>query len=237
MIDTGCRQLEQISNSPKQSSLQFLLSCASACRECSGVKELPIEKPKERNTTEQVKVKTQPKQQAPTMGVLVVLLNPIVPGKVVVKNKAGKVLKELDADREGQAEFLLRRNEQYEVEATSPGYSSGVATSKTLTGQTIVRVQLNAQSRVLRLASMPPGAEVVIDKKAVVSEMVGGIATVAGVTPTKHSILVRHPEYNDFTADIDFSRVGLGEAAYADCDARACFEAVDQLESGSDNSD
>ena len=99
----------------------FGSGCLRRQRRSAQVKELPIEKPKERTTTEQVQVKTQPRQQTPTTGVLVVLLNPIVPGKVAVKNEAGRVLKEVDSDREGQAEFLLPRNKQYQVEASLPG--------------------------------------------------------------------------------------------------------------------
>ena len=65
----------------------------------------------------------------------------------------------------------------------------------------------------LRLANLPQGAEVLIDKQPVVTKLAGGIATVEGVTPARHSLLVRHPEYNDYMVDIDFSRVGIGEAA------------------------
>jgi len=176
-------------------------------------RELPIEKPKERVVSDPVKPKTQVRQ-APTTGLLIVLLNPIVEGKVTVKSETGKVIKEVEADNEGQAEFVLPRNKHYQVEASSPGYSTGASTTREALGaQAIIRVQLNAQSRILRLANMPANAEVIIDKAPVQTSLVGGIATVADVTPKKHSLVVRHPEYNDFSADIDMSRVGLGETA------------------------
>jgi hypothetical protein len=209
----GCRSNRTSIFKITKIAIPVLLAAFAARDAVAQVKELPIEKPKERTTTETVRVRTQPRQQTPTTGVLVVLLNPIVPGKVVVRNEAGKVLKQGDADREGQAEFLLERNKQYKVEATSPGYSSGVVTSNRLTGQTIVRVPLNAKSRVLRLASLPQGAVVLIDTKQVTTTLAGGVATVEGVTPARHSLLVRHPEYNDYIVDIDFSGVGIGEAA------------------------
>jgi len=175
-------------------------------------RELPIEKPKERVVTETVKPKTEVRQ-APTTGLLIVLLNPIVAGKVTVKSETGKTLKEVEADKEGQAEIALPRNRQYQVEASAPGYSTGATTSRALGAQTIVRVQLSAQSRVLRLVNMPTNAEVLIDKSAVQTTMVGGVATVADISPKKHTLTVHHPEYNDFAIEVDMSRVGLGETA------------------------
>jgi hypothetical protein len=200
-------------------------------------RELPIEKPKERIVSDPVKPKTQVRQ-APTTGLLIVLLNPIVEGKVTVKSETGKVLKEVEADKEGQAEFVLPRNKNYQVEASSPGYSTGASTTREALGaQAILRVQLNAQSRILRLANMPANAEVIIDKAPVQTSLVGGIATVADVTPKKHSLVVRHPEYNDFSADIDMSRVGLGETATIYLYARARREADHCFSTGCDDND
>ena len=175
-------------------------------------RELPIEKPKERVVTEPVKPKTEVRP-APTTGLLIVLLNPIVAGKVTVKSEAGKVIKEVEADKEGQAEIALPRNRQYQVEASSPGYSTGATTSRALGAQTIVRVQLSAQSRVLRLVNMPANADVLIDKSPAQTSLVGGVPTVADLSPKKHSLTIRHPEYNDLSVEIDMSRVGLGETA------------------------
>jgi hypothetical protein len=60
---------------------------------------------------------------------------------------------------------------------------------------------------------MPTNAEVLIDKSAVQTTMVGGVATVADISPKKHTLTVHHPEYNDFAIEVDMSRVGLGETA------------------------
>ncbi|MEP7273829.1 MAG: hypothetical protein ABI882_20180, partial [Acidobacteriota bacterium] len=114
---------------------------------------------------------------------------------------------------EGQASFSLPRGQSYSIEASSPGYSSGSSTVKPGTSLAFVRINLNAESRVLRLQNLPAGAEVLIDNKPVKLDVIAGLASVAGVTPSKHKLLVKHPEYNEYRNDIDLSRVGIGESA------------------------
>lgn len=176
------------------------------------LRELPVERPKERTTNETVKVKTTVRQP-PSTGLLIVLLNPIVPGKVIVKNSTGRVIKQSEADQEGQAEFVLPRGGAYLVEANSPGYSSGAAISRPLGAQTIVRVQLNAQSRMLRLPNLPTGSQVFFDNKLAEMTTVSGITMIANVAPSKHKLMVKHPEYSNFEADIDLSKLGIGESS------------------------
>jgi hypothetical protein len=175
-----------------------------------GGRELPIEKPRERTTNEAPKVKA-PVRQAPNTSTVVVLLNPIVPGQVTVKSTAGKLIKQGEADIEGQVSFSLARGLSYQVEATSPGYSSGSAQVKPAKDVETVRISLNAESRVIRLQNFPTGGEVLIDNKVIQPNTVGGLTTVAGVTPSKHKVMVRHPDYNDYKIDVDLSRMSIGE--------------------------
>lgn len=190
--------------------LAVALMCASGIA-LAQVGELPIVKPRERSATEGPKVKPGTRQAANTSTVFV-LLNPIVPGKVVVKNSAGKLIKQEDTDKDGQATLVLLRGQSYQIEATSPGYSTGSGTVKPSKAQEVVRVQLNAQSRILTLLDLPAGAEILIDNKPVEQSVVGDATSVAGITPTKHKLAVRHPEYNEYKRDIDFSQLGIGQS-------------------------
>jgi hypothetical protein len=189
------------------SSLTLLVSVSAFAQ---GGRELPIEKPRERTTNEAPKVKP-PVRQAANVSTVLVLLNPIVPGQVVIKSAAGKIIKQGEADQEGQVSFQLPRGQSYQVEATSPGYSSASAAVKPAKALEPVRISLNAESRVIRLQNFPQGGEVLIDNKVVQPSTVGGITTVVGVSPTKHKVLVRHAEYNDYKIDIDLSRMSIGE--------------------------
>ena len=178
----------------------------------SGVKELPVEKPRERGSNEGPKLKP-PTRHAPQDGTVFVLLSPIVQGSVVVKNSAGKVVKQEDTDREGQAAFSLPRGQTYQVEASSPGFSSGTAVVKPAAAPAIVRVQLSAQSRVLKLQDLPAGAQVFLDNKPVVVTNIGGIAAISDVSPRKHTLSVRHPEFNEYKVEIDLTKLGIGESS------------------------
>ena len=176
-----------------------------------GGRELPIEKPKERTSNEAPKLKP-PVRQAPNTSTVFVLLNPIVPGQVKVKTSAGKLIKQGEADSKGEASFSLSRGQSYEIEASSPGYSTGIATEKPATSSSVVRINLSAQSRVLRFMNIPSGASILVDNKEVPSDTLGGMTTVADLTPAKHKIAVRHPEYNEFKTEVDLSRLGIGES-------------------------
>ena len=176
-----------------------------------GGRELPIEKPKVRTSNEAPKLKP-PVRQAPNTSTVFVLLNPIVPGQVTVKTSAGKVLKQGEADSKGEASFSLARGQSYQIEASSPGYSNGVASVKPATASSVVRINLDAQSRVLRFLNLPAGAVVLIDNKEVRSDTIGGMTTVTDLTATKHKVTVRHPDYNEYKTDVDLSRVGIGES-------------------------
>ena len=177
-----------------------------------GGRELPIEKPRERTTNEAPKVKP-PVRQAANVSTVLVLLNPIVPGQVTIKSATGKVIKQGEADQDGQVSFQLPRGQSYQVEATSPGYSSASAAVRPAKALEPVRISLNAESRYIRLQNFPQGGEVLIDNKAVQPSTVGGVTTVVGVTASKHKILIRHSEYNDYQIDIDLSGMSIGETA------------------------
>jgi hypothetical protein len=106
----------------------------------------------------------------------------------------------------------MTRGQAYQIEASSPGYSSGIATVKPATASSIVRINLDARSRVLRFLNLPTGASILVDNKEVPSNTIAGITTVADLTPSKHKVTVQHPEFNEFKTEVDLSRVGIGES-------------------------
>ncbi len=203
--------VERISVSGRWALLGLAVVLSTITALAQGGRELPIEKPRERSSTEAPKLRP-PTRQAPNTSTVFVLLNPIVPGQVTVKTATGKMVKQGEADLEGQATFSLPRGQSYQIEASSPGFSSGSAVIKPTSASSIVRINLNAQSRILRLENLPTAAEVLIDNKPVPVKLIAGITTIAGVTPSKHKLVVRHPEFNEYKTDIDLSRLGIGES-------------------------
>ena len=89
--------------------LALLLSILTLTGEMSGQRRYTIEKPKERSVSETVRVRTTSRQPN-ARGLLVVLVEPILPGSVTVRGLDGRELGRADADQEnGQAEFSLPR--------------------------------------------------------------------------------------------------------------------------------
>lgn len=174
----------------------------------AGQRRYTIEKPKERSLSEPVRVKTTSKPAA-TKGILVVLVEPILPGQVTVKDSAGKELLKTDADKEnGQAEFSLPRGKSYLIEASYPGYGSATVKSRPLTNQTIARVRLSAQSAAVKLRDLPVNAQVMIDNQPKATIDRTGAAIVTGIAPGTHKLKITHPEYNEFEDSFEVLEAG-----------------------------
>lgn len=196
-------------------SCALLSAPASVARGQIPFRPLPIEKiekPKERTTAEPVRPRART-VQPPSTGEVTVLLNPIVQGQVIVRDENGKQLQEESADENGEASFSLLRGRRYEIEATSPGFSPGITSFKLIGRSSTIRLSLTAESRILKLAGLPEGAEVLIDDAQVRPSLVGGVATIAGLAAGKHRLIIQHPEYSQFAREIDLSPVSAGEAA------------------------
>ena len=162
-----------------------------------GIKELPIvEKPRERSSADRVVIKTVPAQ--PSKGVLAVVLDPIVNGQVTVKDSTGRIISKLEADKDGQAEIQLARNKTYLVEASYPGFLGATGKSKPLKNSEVIRLRLTPQFAKLVLNGLPPNAQVLIDDQSRATADRIGVATINDLKPGDHSLIVRHPEYNDY---------------------------------------
>ncbi|MFM8392628.1 MAG: PEGA domain-containing protein, partial [Acidobacteriota bacterium] len=199
----------------------ILLVCLSAVG-ASAQRRYTITRPKERSSSETVRVRTAPRQ-ADSRGVLVVLVEPVLPGQITVKGLDGRDLGRATADQDnGQAEFSLPLAKSYKVEVSHPGYASTTIQSRPLSRQTVVRVRLNAQWASLRLRDLPAGARILIDdlEKGVTDE--NGSIVVNEIPPGEHRLRVIHPDYNDFVdtfevveagEEVSFGRIPLTRVA------------------------
>ncbi|MEO6725574.1 MAG: hypothetical protein ABIP14_09755, partial [Blastocatellia bacterium] len=161
-----------------------------------GIKEFPtIEKPRERISGERITIRSVPVQ--PTKGVLAVVLDPVIKGRVIIKDAAGRVLAKQESDQDGQVEFQLQRGKTYQIEASSPGYRDASGKSKPLKSNEVVRLKLIPQFAKLVLNGLPTNAQVFIDDQQRGTADQTGIMRVNDLKPGDHALLVRHPEYND----------------------------------------
>ena len=168
--------------------------------------QIKIEKARTRDVADRVIIKTVTRQ--PTEAVLAVVLDPIVPGKVEVLNAAGRVIDQKDCDATGQAEFTLPRNRVYRVRASYEGFVGGEPKSADLKNSIVTRLSLRPQSATLKLRNLPPGAEVLIDDGVRAQAGPGGAVTITGIEPGRRRLAIRHPEYNDLTADLGTIEAG-----------------------------
>lgn len=175
----------------------------------SGQRRYTVTRPKERSGSETLKVRTSARQ-TDTRGVLVVLVEPVLPGQIKVSRQNGREVGSAAADaEEGQAEFALPRNAVYQVEVSHPGYANSVVTTRPLGRQTVLRVRLNARFASLKLRDIPTGAQVLIDERPQVTVVEGGEVTIPEIQPGAHRLRIVHPEYNDF--EDNFEVVAAGE--------------------------
>ena len=177
----------------------FLLCCLGfAANYGLAQRRYSVGKPRERVATEAVKLRTVDRLAA-SNGVLAVLVEPILPGQIVVKTRGGRELARAEADAEdGQAEFTLPRGASYLIEASHPGYQTLAIVSPRLGAQAVARIRLVAESASLKLRDVPSGATVQVDGEARVTSTTSGTMVISGLRPGSHLLQVRHPEYNDF---------------------------------------
>jgi hypothetical protein len=150
-----------------------------------------------RTVGEQVRIKTTVRS-APSKGLLVVLLNPKVPGEVIVKNPQGKVVMQGQADEDGQAEFQLPRGLPYQVEVKHPSYLGSSVKSRPLGPTDYVQADLTPQFASMRLRDLPLNSQVFIDNEPRGAADQSGNILIANIKPGDRELLVRHPEYEDY---------------------------------------
>ncbi len=187
-------------------ALFSLICIVGASSDVFAQRDYDVRRPRERPPTEPVTIQTRASQ--PSRGVLAVVLTPVINGQVVVKDSVGRVVFKQDAGEEGQAEFQLPRGQIYEVEATSPGYLSASRKSRPLKNNEILRLKLTPQFATLRFERLPANAVVFVDGQLRATVDDSGTVTISEIVPGDHSILIRHPEYNDYTDSLEKLKAG-----------------------------
>jgi len=180
----------------------FFLSAAPAVL---AQREYTVVKPRPRSATETVKINRRASQ--PTKGVLQVVLDPVIPGKVVITDAKGRVLDEAEAGEAGQVTFELKRGQSYLVKANSPGFVGAEKKSPILKAATSVRIQLKGQFAKLVLPGLPTGAQILIDGKLSATAD-QSLVVLDNIEPGQHTLLVRHPQYNDYQVDLGVLEAG-----------------------------
>ncbi|MEK7834335.1 MAG: hypothetical protein AAB401_24825, partial [Acidobacteriota bacterium] len=195
-----------------QLAIQFLVAASICLFFCStsaiAQREYTVVKPRERSDSEGVTIRTKAGQSS--KGVLAVVLQPVVPGVVVVKDSKGKIIGRQDGINDGQAEFQLLRGKTYQVEASYPGYQSVSGKSKPLKANEIIRLNLVPQFVRFTLDRLPAGAQVSIDDKVRATVGQNGAVSIGEIEPGKHTLHISHPEYNDYTDNFDNERLEAG---------------------------
>ncbi|HKX27416.1 MAG TPA: hypothetical protein VJ302_06970 [Blastocatellia bacterium] len=160
-------------------------------------REYTVVKPRERAANETVTASKKATQE--TKGVLVVILDPVISGKVTILDAAGRLLEQAEASAEsGRAEFELRRGHNYRVKVESPGYLGVEGRSGILKASGLVRFRLKAEFAKLELPGLPSGAQIFVDDKLRATADQSETVVLNNLEPGEHWLLVRHPEYNDY---------------------------------------
>lgn len=189
----------------------FIFCLLAAAPEAFAQREYTVIKPRARSTNETVAITRRASQ--PTKGVLQVVLDPVIPGMVVITDAKGRVLGTAEAGEDGQATFELKRGQSYIVKASSPGFVGTEKKSPLLKAVTSVRLELKGQFAKLELPGLPTGALILID--GVIRATAGqSLVVLDNLEPGQHTLLVRHPEYNDYQVMLSGLEAGNGYLFY-----------------------
>src|SRR5215475_13558212 len=171
-------------------------------------RQYSVERPRERNRSELITIAT--KEVKPTKGILAVVLDPVINAQVVVKDlRSNKLLQTQEAGEFGQAEFELGRGKIYQVEVTAPNYVA-VTMKSTALGATaqIMRIRLVPQFARVNFPLLPADSQILIDDKLRATAGEGGAISINDLEPGNHTLLIRHPEYNDYSDKLENLEAG-----------------------------
>src|SRR5262245_2008298 len=172
----------------------------------SAQRQYSVERPRERPSSEQISIATT---IMPTNSVLAVVLNPVINAQVVIKDLHDKPVQTQDAGEAGQAEFELERSRIYKVEVSAPNY---VAVSKTsnpmgVTPQIMV-IRLVQRFASINFPPLPADSQILIDDILRATAGEGGTISIDDLAPGNHTLLIRHPEYNDYSGKLENLEAG-----------------------------
>lgn len=182
---------------PALLSLFFLLCSATPAL---AQRDYTVVRPTNRASNEKVTA-TRRATQA-NKGILVVLLDPVIPGAVSVTEIKSGLVQTANANAKGIAEFELKRGQNYLVKAIFPGYLGTESKARLIKTSDSVRLQLKAQFARIELSGTPAGAEFFIDDQARTATNQDGRVVLDNLTAGNHTLRVRHREYNDYEAKL-----------------------------------
>jgi hypothetical protein len=172
-----------------------------------GQRQYNVERPRERPRSEKITVSTKADQ--PTKGVLAVVLDPIINARVVIRDSRDRLLQSQETGESGQAEFELGRGRVYRVEVIARNYVTVIQKSPLVKSSTIMRISVIPQFARINFPSLPVDAQIFIDDKLRATAGEEGNISIDDLDPGTHRLLIRHPEYNDYSDRLDNLEAGV----------------------------
>ncbi len=171
-------------------------------------RQYTIRKPPERKKTDRIRVIT--KYIQPSRSNLVVILDPKINGLITIKDQFGNVEDQREAVDEGKAEIQLPKGKIYQVEVTAPNYRTA---SKTMNAPLInntefFRIRLTPEYVRISFKTLPANSQIYIDDELKATTKEHGPYSIDDIKPGTHKLLIRHPEYNDFTDTLEDLKAG-----------------------------
>jgi len=172
----------------------------------SAQRQYSVEKPRERASSETISIATKVR---PTKSVLAVVLDPVINAQFEIKDLKNKLVQTQEAGEAGQAEFELERSRIYQVEVSAPNYVSVSKKSNPMgaTGQ-IMRIRLVPKFASINFPPLPADSQILIDDILRATAGEGGTISIDDLAPGNHTLLIRHPEYNDYSGKLENLEAG-----------------------------
>jgi VWFA-related protein len=171
-------------------------------------RQYTITKPRERKPRERIKL--VPMVVEPTNGLLAVVLNPVINGLITIKDEYGTVVTREGAGEDGQAEIPLPKGRTYQIEATAPNYRSASVTMKgpLKSNYAVQRLDLTPEFVGIEFLTLPANSQIYIDDKLKKITDKHGPDRIDDVEPGTRTLLIRHPEYDDYTYELENLKAG-----------------------------
>jgi hypothetical protein len=171
-------------------------------------RQYTVSKPRQRKPKEPIKMIRR--MVEPANGILAVVLDPVINGLITIKDEFGDVVTQLEAGEDGQEEVPLRKGKTYQIEVTAPNYRSASVTMKGpfTSNSAVQRLKLNPEFVGIEFLTLPPNSQIYIDDKLKKVTEEHGPDRINDVEPGTHRLLIRHPEYNDYTYELENLKAG-----------------------------
>ena len=158
-----------------------------------------------RSSVEKILIPRKAKQV--TKGVLGVVLNPVIQGKIFITDAQGRT-ETKEADASGKAVFELRRGLNYQVKASFPGFLDTEKQILISKPSDSLQLNLTPQFAQIELPGLPKDAAVSVDGQPVTTADASGLVRLSAVKPGDRTFLIQHAEYNDYSFKLSDLKAG-----------------------------